>query len=92
MVDQQLHYVVASLVRCAHQGNAPVQRVLRVHIGAHVQEHLHRVIGLLRRPLVGDSLDPADSARDHQRGHAVIGCNFRVRSMLEEQLQQHHVP
>ena len=60
-VDEQLHDLVAALVRRAHQRRAAL-RVVQVHVEPEVEEHRHRLEVRVARPLVRDAFDPADPA------------------------------
>ena len=64
-LDEQLHHVVASLHRRAHQRRAAlVVGVVRVE--AEVQQHPDGLDVLLGRALVGDAFHPADAGRRGQ--------------------------
>src|SRR6185437_15225267 len=90
-VHQQLNHVVTSLVRRTHQRGAAVQGVLSVDVRTQVEQEFDGVVSLAGRPLVSDALDPADAARDHQRGHVVFGGDVRISSVLEQQFHQYQI-
>ena len=83
VIDEQLHDLVAALVRGAHERRAPFG-IARVHVDAEIQQHLHGVLVRRTRPFVGDALDPADAGRDHERRRAVVRRELRIGAVLEQ--------
>ena len=75
-----------------HQCRAQVLGVLRIDVGTMVQQELDGLERLLRRPFVGDALDPADATGHHQWRDVVIRRQGGVGPVLQQQLHQHQVP
>ncbi len=67
MLHKELDHIVATLVCGTHERSTAVQQILRIHVGAQIEQQLHRFKGGRRRPLVSNALHPANSARNHQR-------------------------
>ena len=89
-LDEQLDHVGTALQRRAHQRGAPfVVRVVRVE--TEVQQHLHGLEVVGRRPLVGDTVHPADAAGRGERRVAVGGHRLRIGAVLQQQLHQRDV-